>query len=186
MDGLIKGMIPTPDGRTVIRRLLDEFAAAGIDEAILVANDRGPYEHLGVTIVPDIRPGLGPLAGIEAALTWSTRPGEPFDAVAFLPCDLPRITATEISALIAAFHGGRAHILVAETGKGFCQALCCVVHNDALPRVAARIDRGLLGVSAAWCDLGAATVHFDDEAAFANLNTPNDLDQWKALEGKDL
>ena len=186
MGGLAKGTIETAGGRTVVRRLLDELARAGVDEVILVANDPAPYEHLGLTVVPDIRPGLGPLAGIEAALAWSRRRDEPFDAVALLPCDLPRITAAEISTLIEAFQGGGAHIFVAETGKGFCQALCCVVHNDALADIAARIDRGLLGVRAAWSSLEAATVHFDDEAAFANINTPDDLDRWKASESKGL
>ena len=186
MDGIAKGTIETADGRTVVRRLLDELARAGIDEVILSANDPAPYEHLGLTVVPDLRPGLGPLAGIEAALTWSRRQDKPFDAVVFVPCDLPGITAAEISTLIEAFRGGEAQIFVAETGKGFCQALCCVVHNDVLPDIAARIDRGLRGVRAAWRSLDAAAVHFDDEAVFANINTPDDLDRWKTSESKDL
>ena len=186
MDGIAKGMLEIPDGRSAIQRLIDELARADVDEVIIAANDPGPYRHLGRQIVPDIRADLGPLGGIEAALAWSARPPKRFDAVAFLPCDLPAITASEISALIAGFKAGEAQIFVAETGKDFSEALCCVVHNDVLPDISARIDRGQRGVQKAWRSMAAAAVHFDDEAPFANINTPDDLDQWKASRRKDL
>lgn len=186
MAGIAKGMLEVPDGRSVIQRLIDELARAGVDEVIVAANDSRPYRHLGRQIVPDIRADLGPLGGIEAALAWSARPPRRFDAVVFLPCDLPAITASEISTLIAAFKAGEAQIFVAETGKDFSEALCCIVHNDILPDISARIDCGRRGVRKAWRSLAAAAVHFDDEAAFTNINTPDDMDRWKAARRKGL
>lgn len=186
MGGIVKGMLDIASGRPVVERLIDQFAAAGLADVIIVANDPGPYERFGKPIVPDLRVGLGPLAGIEAALTWSATCETPFDAVAFLPCDVPAITAEEISALLDAFRGGTSLISVAETGNGFLQALCCVVHNDVLPDISARIDRGRRGVQAAWRSLAAAAVHFDDDAPFANINTPGDLDRWKTSGSNDL
>ena len=186
MGGGAKGLLPIAAGRPVIERLIDQLARAGVAEVIISANDPAPYAYLGLPIVGDLRPGLGPLGGIEAALTWSLAPPGRFDAVLFLPCDLPAIGAKEISALIDAFQSGPAHISVAATGKGFIQALCCIVHNDVLPDISARLDHGQRGVRMAWRSMEAATVHFDDEAPFANINTPDDLDQWKTSRSNDL
>ena len=186
MGGVVKGMLDIASGRPVVARLIDEFASAGLADVIIVANDPAPYERFALPIVPDLRVGLGPLAGIEAALTWSGRCEEPFDAVAFLPCDLPAITAGEISTLLDAFRCGTSLISVAETGNGFLQALCCIVHNDVLADISVRIDRGQRGVQRAWRSMEAATVHFDDDAPFANINTPDDLDQWKTSGSNDL
>jgi len=186
MGGIVKGMLDIASGRPVVERLIDQFASAGLADVIIVANDPAPYERFARPIVPDLRAGLGPLAGIEAALTWARACETPFDAVAFLPCDVPGITAREISALLEAFRKGTALISVAETGNGFLQALCCVVHNDVLPDISARIDRHERGVQRAWRGMEAAAVHFDDDAPFDNINTPGDLDQWKTSRSNDL
>ena len=186
MGGKAKGMLDIAPGLTVAERLLEQFARAGIDDVIISANDPRPYSRLGKVIVPDLRQGAGPLGGIEAALAWSLGPARRFDAVALLPCDLPGITAREISALVSAFEAGQAPIFVAETGKSFCQALCCVVHNGVLPDISALIDAGRRGVTAAWRSMQAAAVHFDDEAPFANINTPDDLETWNTAGRRDL
>lgn len=186
MGGLAKGMLEIAPHLTVAERLLEQFARAGIDEVIISTNDPQPYRPLGKVIVPDLRQGMGPLGGIEAALAWSLGAPRRFDAVGFLPCDLPGITAREISALVEAFQGGQAPIFVAETGKSFCQALCCIVHNGILPDISARIDAGRRGVSAAWRSMNAEAVHFDDEAPFANINTLDDLENWNTPRSRDL
>ncbi len=186
MGGAVKGLIDSGGGRTVVQRLLDELARAGIEEVVISANDPAPYAYLGLPIVPDLRPDAGPLGGIEAVLAWSLTPPGRFDAALFLPCDLPAIGAKEITALLAADESSEARICVAETGNAFLQALCCVVHNDVLPDISARLDSGRRGVQRAWRGMEAARVHFDDEAPFANINTPGDLDQWTESGSNDL
>ena len=94
LDGIAKGLLPTPQG-TIIERLIAELATAGVNDTIIVANDPQPYAALGKTIIGDLRPRVGPLGGIEAALAHA---GEAYDAVLLLPCDLPKIAATEIRA----------------------------------------------------------------------------------------
>ena len=179
MGGRDKGLIEIAPGLTLVEHLLDQFARAGIDEVVVSAVDASPYGRLGRAVVPDLRPDAGPLGGIESVLAWSARRAGLFDAVLFLPCDLPGITAREIAALADAFAAGRGRILAVETGKGFFQPLCCVVHNDALADIAALLDAGQRGVGTAWRGMGAAAVHFDDPAPFANINTPDDLERWK-------
>ncbi len=99
LAGTAKGLLPTPQG-TIIERLLAELASAAIGDVIIVANDPQPYAALGKTIIGDLRPRVGPLGGIEAALSYA---GKAYDAVLFLPCDLPNLSATEIRGLLTAF-----------------------------------------------------------------------------------
>ena len=99
LGGTVKGLLPTPQG-TIVHRIIAELAAATIGDIIIVTNDPQPYVALGRTIIGDLRPRVGPLGGIEAALSHAR---DAYDAVLLLPCDLPNISATEIQDLMAAF-----------------------------------------------------------------------------------
>ena len=173
--GAVKGDLDAGGGRTILQRLLAELAAAGIDEVIVSANDPARYASLGRPVVADLRPGLGPLGGIEAVLAHHA--GR-FNATVLLPCDLPGITAAQIGELAAAFRGGQSRIVVAETGDSFRHPLCSVVHNGLLPDISAALDAGELSVGRLWHKLGAAAVRFDDQTPFFNVNTPQDLANW--------
>jgi molybdopterin-guanine dinucleotide biosynthesis protein A len=174
--GAPKGLLEAAPGVSILEKTLREITAAGIKEIIILANEPGPYERFGLPIVPDIRPGIGPLGGIEAGLAhFAGR----YDAVLFLPCDLPGITASEISALLSSFEAG-ASVVFAETGHFFEQPLCAVVHNDLLGTISRLINEGWRKVSDVWRELGAAQVRFDDPTPFFNVNTPEDMVKWRA------
>ncbi len=174
--GVPKGLLPLRSGTTIIAREIAELRAGGIDDVVIVANDPQPYASAGLRVIPDLRPGKGPLAGIEAALADRARRSE---AVLFLPCDLPGITAAVISKLIQAFVDSPALAAVAVTERFFWQPLCTVVHNAAAPAVSRALDAGRLRVRGLWEALDALPVHFDDPAPFFNVNTPEDLARWQ-------
>jgi molybdopterin-guanine dinucleotide biosynthesis protein A len=174
-SGRAKGLLELPGGVSIIENALAAVAAAGIAPVTILANDPEPYEHLGVEVVPDRRPGLGPLGGIEAALVHYAGRCE---AVLVLPCDLPGITDLEVRALRAAFAESRPPAVVAATGDGFWHPLCAVARVDLLPAVSRALDAGRNGVYRLWRGVGAVPLSFDDAAAFFNVNTPADLDQW--------
>jgi molybdopterin-guanine dinucleotide biosynthesis protein A len=174
-SGCPKGLLELPGGGSIIETALAAVATAGIAPVTIIANDPEPYEHLGVEIVPDHRPGLGPLGGIEAALFhYAGRCG----GVLVLPCDLPGITAREVHALQAAFAASRPPAVVAATGDGFWHPLCAVVRADVLSAVSRALDCGRNGVYRLWRGVGAVPVYFDDAAPFFNVNSPADLDRW--------
>ncbi|MGB2822781.1 MAG: molybdenum cofactor guanylyltransferase [Phycisphaerae bacterium] len=174
--GADKAALDCGDGRTIVRRLLDELALAGLNEVVICANDRHRYEALAVPVVPDLRAGAGPLGGIEAALGhYRGR----VDGVVLLPCDLPGISAREILALADAFRAGRGRVVVAQTSDFVCHPLCAVVHNGVAPEVVAALEAGELGVGRLWRKLGAVEVRFEDETAFFNVNTPEDMADWR-------
>ena len=176
LGGVAKGTLGAACGQPILHRLLREMADAGIEDIIVVANDPEAYGDCGREVIADIHPGLGPLAGIEAAQAALADRAE---AILFLPCDAPLITTGEIAALKDAFLAGRDPIVCARTKKTFCHPLCAVVHNDMFTEVSAAIARGRRKVRDLWRRLGAAYVDFDDEAPFLNINHPEELDAWR-------
>ncbi len=169
--GRPKGLLRRPDGRTFAEHLLGVASAAGLSPRVVVTNEPGHYLGLGVTVVRDLRPGCGPLGGIEAALAHLAGS---CDGVSFLPCDMPGFSAREVAALRDAFVARRAGIVAARTADFSWHPLCSVVHVDMLPPVRAALDRGELAVGRLWRDLGAEPVDFADGTPFLNVNVPSD------------
>jgi molybdopterin-guanine dinucleotide biosynthesis protein A len=160
--------------------LVTEVRAVGVTDVLLVANDPEAYRDVGLPTVPDLRSGLGPLAGIEAALThFQDREG-----LLLLACDLPSITRSEIAVLLTAFHQNGRRLVVARTGSSFWHPLCSVVHNGLCKAVTAALDEGRLSVHRLWEALGAKSVDFADETPFTNVNSPA---EWAAaLAGETM
>jgi len=174
--GRPKGLLPLAGGETLLARTIGELRAAGLDDIVVIANDRKTYARFGHPVVPDLRPGLGPLGGIEAALNHLA---PRCDGVLLLPCDLPGITAAEIAALRRAFLSVPAPVVMAETERQRCHPLCAVVDVSIGHAVSQAIDAGRRSPYRLWLALGAALVHFQQAAPFFNLNTPEDLARWR-------
>ena len=187
--GANKAGLDVGDGRTILEHLVGELAAAGVGDVIVCANDEIARAASAPSLpaVPDNRPHLGPLSGVEAALAHfagcgGDGPGElQHDATILLACDMPGVSAAVISALIDAFRGGTSRIVVAETADFSWQPLCSVVHNGILADVRAALDAGRLGVQRLWRELGAVGVRFADDRAFFNVNTPEDMARWQEI-----
>ncbi len=173
--GLPKGLLPLPDGTAILARTIRVVRESGIEYAFLVANDPEPYRPLGLEIIADRRPGLGPLGGIEAALHHCLGRCQ---GLLVLPCDLPGITVGVLSRLQAAFARQRPPVTVAEMPDGFWQPLCAIVRPDVLPAVTRALDAGRRGVYRLWRELGAVPELFPDPRPFFNINTPEDLARW--------
>lgn len=160
-----KAALRLPDGGTPARRLLTALGEAGCAPTLIVANQAAPYADLGVRVVPDRRPGCGPLAGIESALLTLTPA-----AVCVLAGDMPALRGADLRHLIAGFDG---RLAVAWTDR--MQPLCAVVAAQLLGEVSAALERGEHGVHRLWERLGAVRVDFADAGPFADLDTPDDL-----------
>ena len=176
--GLAKGLLSAPGQRSLIARLIGVVTSFGVCETAIFATDAAPYAHLGLEVVPDRRPGLGPIAGIETALGHF---GGRCEAVLLLPCDMPAITERELRALWAAFQKSKAPVALAQTPDGGWHPLCAIARADLGLAVSKAIDEGVRSVQQLWRLVGAVPVHFDDAAPFANINTPED---WQAFSGR--
>lgn len=178
MGGIPKGMLETCDGISVAERLILELGRADINDIAIIANDRGPYARCGVPVIPDIRTGIGPLAGIETALVHFTGRS---DAVLFVPCDLPQITADEFRALKQAFRPAETPVVFARTADFFWHPLCAVVHNALATDISGAIDGGKRKVRDIWRLLDAVGVEFAEHSIFFNINSPADMDGWDKM-----
>ena len=111
-----------------------------VDEVVVVApQDRG-YARLGVEIVPDVRPGLGPVGGIHAALVRGG--GRP---VFILACDMPYVSGELVRWIIgpsgenpmtriAGQTTATTQVRVVHDGERF-QPLCGLYSYDCLAKV---------------------------------------------------
>ena len=180
LGGAAKGALPAEGAITIVQRLIDQFHLAGVADVLIVANDAAPYADCGVRIIGDRRPGLGPLAGIEAALTDLA---DRADGTLLAPCDTPRYGATEMAALIDAFRAADAPVVVAQVGGFFWHPLCAVVHNGRLDRISAALDGGERSVKRLWREWGAQPCEFADDGPFANINTPEDWERFRSGQG---
>lgn len=113
----------------------------------------------------------GPLAGVLAGLDWAA--GEGADWLVTAPCDAPLIPDTLAQILIAAAETQQAQAAFAATASGLHPL--CAAWRPALAATLREYFRR--GVHPAVRELApdAARVMFEDEEAFMNVNTPEDL-----------
>ena len=67
-NGIAKGLLRDRRDDTIVCRLERHFRQSGLEEIVLLTNNYHSYDSLGIPILPDLRPGLGPLAAIESGL----------------------------------------------------------------------------------------------------------------------
>jgi len=108
----------------------------------------------------------GPLAGVMAGLDWAKAIG--LELLATLPCDVPLAPADFVARLGTA-------AAVVQTPQGV-QPLCALWPVSAAEALRATLaDGSHPPVRRMLQEIGATFVDFDDAAAFANVNTPQDL-----------
>ncbi len=158
-------------GVTLLNRVAASLQTCG--PRLLIA----PVERYSVSgwqNVPDLRPGEGPLAGLEAALAAVQEHGDGW--LAYSAVDLPNLTQ-EYWAFLACRRSPGVLAVVAHDEGGRPQPLAALYHTAALPEVQALLDAGerrmgrLLGRTpvchVVWSELGALFA-----GVFENLNVP--------------
>lgn len=146
-------------------------------------------------VISDLRPGCGPLGGVEAALQVSSA-----DLNLFLPVDVPLLPTIFLRWMLdrAAVTGALATIPLVQ---GRPQPLCSVLRRELLPFITRALDGGHFKVMDALAGSGAPDL-FNVEAIapiqrdwpvapplhrwFQNLNRPEDLAGVGGLAGFDL
>ena len=88
-----------------------------------------------IAVASDLYEGVGPLAGLHAALVRCRR-----DAALILACDLPFLTGAFLGLLAETFQGSEA--LIPLDAQGRPQPLCAVYSVTCLPKVTEAIERG--------------------------------------------
>jgi molybdopterin-guanine dinucleotide biosynthesis protein A len=122
------------------------------------------------TLQDEAGDALGPLAGVKVGLIWAQEQNA--CALAVSPCDAPSLPDELYSRLLNEAGDGAA---MAETIDGR-QPLCSLWPVTALPAVRSALSGGAHPPTWQMLEqLGARKVLFGDPAAFANVNTRDDL-----------
>src|SRR5262245_24240834 len=85
MGGAAKGLLPAPNGETIVERWRALCRTAGL--RCFLVGEADAYAQLGIERIADARPGAGPLGGLVGLLRAQS--AAPVVAVA---CDMPYVT----------------------------------------------------------------------------------------------
>lgn len=166
--GTCKALL-TVEGEPVLHRLAGELSF--FEERLLSANDASLGTGLSWTAVEDRFPGLGPGAGLHAALLAAKK-----EALLCVPCDLPTFSEQVARCLLAQFPGDCA-AMVCRDGTGQLHPLCGIYTKRMLPALERRLSAGHCRMTELLED--APTVVLDTagllpDGVFFNMNTPAD------------
>ena len=176
-DGIAKGLLRDRHDDTIVCRLERAIRQSGLEEIALLTNDYHSYDSLGIPILPDLRPGLGPLAAIESGLEHFASSCE---AMLFVPCDLPDLTYREIRLLLDVFFEGKSEAVVAQTAADKMKSFCVVLSVALRRNITQYLDAGRRSVMEFLCEQQTETVVFEDARPFYNINTREDWRHWLA------
>ena len=174
--GQDKAMLPLPDGRRLWERQLAVLRALGPAEIFISGPAREGFPS-DVPLLADEVPGLGPLAGIAAALKAMHTP-----RLVVLAVDLPTMTTAFLRGLLEeepAFSSTPG--VVPQAADGFFEPLAAVYARPSLPWAEAQLrngERALQTFVRLLIDKGLAVVHpvaDADASLFTNWNQPQDL-----------
>ncbi len=167
------------DRRTFLETIAD--AARPVARSVTVVGREGA--SAGLPAVPDLRPGSGPLAGIETALSHATT-----EAALVIACDVPLVSTAllELLARLAAREPGT--IVVPEDADGRLAPLCGVYPAASLGEVTRMLDAGERRPRALVDRFPSRVVvfaHYDhlprSRDLLRNVNTP---EEYRALVGR--
>lgn len=146
-----------------------------VEELAISSNTGAGLASLGLPILADAAP-LGPLAGLLAAMDWAAPLGA--DYIASVAVDCPHFPCDLVAHLRLALEGGGT-IALARAGRvhgtfglwpvSLRGDLAQFLQSGAKPKVMDYAARNPL-----------AYADFPDEAAFDNINTPQDLARLRA------
>jgi molybdenum cofactor guanylyltransferase len=163
----------------VARRLSPQVDALAIN-----ANQNlDAYAAFGVQVWPDDLAGFeGPLAGLETGLRRCTTP-----LLVTAPCDSPFLPLDLVARLHAAMIEQGADLVLAETEEADDhgtlrvqpQPVFALVKAAALPQLSSYLAGGGRRMDGWYGSIQVARVRFDDSAAFRNINTLRELQQFE-------
>lgn len=166
-------------GQRLIDRIAGQFTA-WFEQVVLVTNTPEVYADLGLPMVGDRIPGLGPLGGIEAGLQASAHP-----ATFMAACDMPFLNQALIGYLLDLSAG--ADVVVPVVG-GEYEPMHAVYGQACLPAVRACLDAGVYRIVRFYAGLRVRPVAEAEVARFGrperlffNCNTPEDLARARQL-----
>jgi len=182
MGGGDKGLL-TLGGRTLLSHVIERLSPQVAELALNANGDAARFDALNLTVLPDSIDGfVGPLAGVLAGMDWAAERGA--DTIVTAAADTPFFPGDLVPRLLLASEGMTHPLVLAATPddtRGTARhptfGLWPVALRDDL-RTA--LNGGLRKVVMWTQQHEGREALFPHEAAFFNVNTPDDL---KTAEG---
>jgi molybdenum cofactor guanylyltransferase len=178
MGGIDKGLIPfhhKPLIESAIARLQKQVGP------ILINANRNitKYAVYGYPVIMDETADFsGPLAGFAAGLKACKT-----QYLLSVPCDSPLMPLDLVARLTHEMEQGKYQIVYASTlepgGKVWAQPVFCLMRAHVQESLENFLQKGDFKIDRWFKELNSSTVIFEDPLAFANINTPEEL---QALE----
>ena len=132
------------------------------------------WRAFGLPVIGDRIGGFaGPLAGLHAAMRHATTPW-----LVTAPCDSPFLPNDLVGRLSRALLRADAQVAVARTGAQ-PHPVFALVDRTLLEHLEAFLATGRRRIDAWYAPLRVVEAGFDDEAAFRNINTADELARWE-------
>ena len=163
-------------GRRIVERVRDALMEAGA-EVVVIANDASLFADLRLEQRADEVAGMGPLAGIVAAVRWAAE--RRYAGALCVACDMPFLSAALLRRIPA---GARPVIIVPESrGRRGVEPLCAWYPVECLKAAERMIAEGswalhplLERFPAERVPLAEVERFGDPNILFLNVNTPAD------------
>ena len=173
MGGVDKGL-QTLQGKPMIAHVIQRLQPQ-VDRILINANQNHErYREFNFPVWSDEKNDYaGPLAGMQAGLIHCET-----TYMLTVPCDTPMLPTDLVTQLATALEKSTADIAVANTKQHdhiLRQPVFCLMKKTVLTDLTAALERGVRKVDLWLAEKKLVDVVFDDEAAFANINTLEEL-----------
>ena len=177
MGGVDKGLQPFRGEPMVLHAILRLQPQVG---ALMINANQNidVYQGFDLPVWADQLGGFeGPLAGLQTGLSHCTT-----DYLVTAPCDSPFLPTDLVARLSEALTARGAELAVAVTGEGENRQphpVFCLMKTALLPHLTAFLQEGGRKIERWYGALHFVEVRFDDEAAFRNINTLDELRRFE-------
>ncbi|RFB68878.1 MULTISPECIES: molybdenum cofactor guanylyltransferase MobA [unclassified Herbaspirillum] len=168
-------------GKPLAMHVMERLAVQTGTLAINANRHQSDYAAFNLPVWPDLLPDFpGPLAGLHSGLTHCAT-----DYLVSAPCDSPLLPPDLVTQLAAALIGQQADAAIAVTGSAGQANLqrhpvFCLLRKTLLPSLTDYLQQDGRKMERWFAGIRTAEVRFDDEAAFSNINTLQELRQLES------
>jgi molybdopterin-guanine dinucleotide biosynthesis protein A len=163
-------------GRPLIHRVIERLTPVA-DELLITTNQPEDYAFLNLPLIPDVKPGRGPLGGLYTALISAKYP-----SVAVVACDMPFASAPLLVAAAGFLSQEEADVVIAETSEGFEPLHAVYRRGTCIPAIETAIEADQWRMISWFPQVNIRRLtpnelaRYDpDGLAFWNVNTPEEF-----------
>ena len=173
MGGLDKGL-QLIHGKPMVQHVMNRLQPQ-VGKVLINANRHlDDYKGFGVPICSDSISGyVGPLAGIHAALLQTNTP-----YLVSVPCDsplLPNDLVSRLSVAVSEHNADAAVVVTGDSEQRQRHPVFLLLKSDLRSSLEHYLNNGGRKVDDWLASLNCVDVLFEDETAFTNVNTPEDI-----------